>query len=294
MKKTWSAYLGSFAAIVLSLAVIFPLIFGILGAFKPADEFLVPPSHNSVADSTAVPGEEKHFSFPRIWPQNPTLENFSLARKQIQVERMLLNSLIVSTLGTVVRMIFALLAAYAFAFFEFKGKKVLFFLLLGPMMLPGDILITTNYQTVSQLNLTDTYLGMAVTSFVGASQMFMLRQQFRYSPQALRESALLDGCGDIRFIVSILLPLCRPIFVTLSVQAFITIWNMYLWPLMVTDTDAMRTIQIGIKELTSYDNDISHHTTLAGVAISLIPAFILFFCLRRAINRSMEEGALIG
>ena len=258
-------------ALLLSLMVIFPLIAGVLSAFKPADEFLL----------------------PRLFPQNPTLKNFSQVLQMLPVGRFFLNSLAVALLGAGARMAMALLAAYAFAFFEFKGKKVLFFLLLAPMMLPGDILVITNYQTVSAMRLMDTYLGMAITSFVGATQMFMLRQQFRSTPLAMRESALLDGCGDIRFMVSILFPLCRPVLVTLFVQSFINIWNVYLWPLLVTNRTDMRTIQVGITMLTTHDGT-AFHLVLAGVAISLLPAFILFFCLRKAIARSMEEGALVG
>ena len=161
------------------------------------------------------------------------------------------------------------------------------------MMLPGDILVVTNYQTVSSLQLLDTYLGMAITSFVGATQMFMLRQQFLHTPKALRESAFLDGCGDFRFMFSILFPLSRPVMITLFVQSFINIWNVYLWPLLVTNRTDMRTIQVGITMLTTHDGT-AFHLVLAGVALSLIPAFILFFCLRKAIARSMEEGAMVG
>lgn len=268
MMKKW---MGGIPALLLSLMVIFPLFTGIMGAFKPAHEFLQ----------------------PRIFPQEPTLENFRTALSMLPIFRFFLNSFVVALLGAGVRILMALLAAYAFAFFDFKGKNILFFLLLGPMLLPGDILTITNYQTVSHLNLLDTYLGMAITSFVGASQMFMLRQQFCSTPRTLRESALLDGCGDLRFMASILFPLCRPVMVTLFVQAFINIWNVYLWPLLVTNRTDMRTIQVGITMLTAHDGT-SFHLVLAGVVLSLIPAFFLFFCLRKAIARSMEEGAIVG
>lgn len=271
MKKTWRSLFLGLMAVLLSLMVIFPLITGVLGAFKQADEFLK----------------------PSLFPKKPTLENFTAAVSMLPIGRFFLNSLLVALLGAAVRIVMALFAAYAFAFFDFKGKKVLFFMLLGPMLLPGDILTITNYQTVSSLNLLDTYLGMAITSFVGATQMFMLRQQFLHSPHALRESALIDGCGDFRFIGSILMPLCRPVLITLFVQAFINIWNVYLWPLLVTNRTDMRTIQIGITMLTTHDST-AFHLVLAGVTLSLIPAFFLFFCLRKAIARSMEEGALVG
>ncbi|MBQ6950529.1 MAG: carbohydrate ABC transporter permease [Clostridia bacterium] len=270
MKKKYT-WLFSLLALALSLMVIFPLFAGILGAFKQADEFLK----------------------PRLFPHSPTLENFEKVAGMLPIGRFFLNSLAVALLGAAVRMLMALLAAYAFSFYDFRGKKLLFFLLLGPMMLPGDILVVTNYQTVSSMHLLDTYLGMAITSFVGATQMFMLRQQFIHTPRSLRESAFLDGCGDIRFMLSILFPLSRPVLVTLFVQCFINIWNVYLWPLLVTNRTDMRTIQVGITMLTPHDGT-AFHLVLAGVTLSLIPAFILFFCLRKAIARSMEEGAMVG
>ncbi len=270
MKKR-NGFLWGALALVLSIAVLFPLILGFLGAFKQADEFLK----------------------PSLFPRSPTVENFRMVWQMLPIGRFFFNSLMVALLGAALRMGMALLSAYAFAYFDFRGKKLLFFLLLGPMLLPGDILVVTNYQTITALSLQDTYLGMAITSFVGATQMFMLRQQFLSSPKTLRESAFLDGCGDVRFMVSILFPLCRPVLVTLFVQSFINIWNTYLWPLLVTNRTDMRTIQVGITMLTTHDAT-AFHLVLAGVVLSLIPAFFLFFCLRKAIARSMEDGALVG
>ena len=181
---------------------------------------------------------------------------------------------------------FAVLAAYAFVFFEFRGKRLLFFFILATMMLPADTMIVTNYQTVARLGLLDNYLGMAIVSFVGASQMFMLRQHFLSSPRPLRDAAQLDGCGDIRFLISILLPVSRPLLVMLYVQGFVALWNTYLWPLLVTNHNDMRTIQVGITMLTTVEGT-NYHQVLAGVAISLVPAFLLFLLLRKSITRGM-------
>lgn len=261
-------------ALSLSLIVIFPIFYGILGAFKAPGEFAVYP--------------------PTVFPRNPGyLRNFLDVFATIPVMRFFLNSFITALLGACVRIALAVLAAYAFAFYDFKGKKVLFFFLLGTMMMPSDTLVVTNYQTVSRLRLLDTYLGIAIVSFVGASQMFMLRQHFLSSPRPMREAAQLDGCGDFRFMLSILLPTCKPILVTLFCQSFVNNWNVYLWPLLATNRPDMRTVQVGITMLTTSEGT-NYHLVLAGVALSLIPAFILFFFLRRAIARSSNEGALIG
>ena len=254
------------SAILLGLVLIFPIIYAVCGAFKTPAEFVTPG---------LLPDSFTNF------------ENFRAALTLSPLMRYMLNS------GSVARLIISVLAAYAFTFYDFRGKKLCFFLVLGTMMLPGDILISTNYMTVSDLGLLNSYLGMSIVSFVSASQMFMLRQNFKSAPLALKEAAHLDGCGDLHFMLSILLPISKPVLVTLFVQGVVTMWNAYLWPLLVTNQNDMRTIQVGITMLTTLE-DTNYHVVLAGVAISLIPAFILFFFLRRNITRAMAAGALVG
>lgn len=273
-RKRLSDISVSIVSLLVGLLIVFPVVYGILGAFKSEAEFASYPP-------TLLP---KSFLY---------LENFRSVWAQVPMTRFFFNSLAVAILGTSVRLIFAVLAAYSFVFYEFRGKKFLFFFILGTMMLPGDTLLVTNYQTITKLRLLDTYLGMAIVSFVGATQMFMLRQNFKSSPVALREASQLDGCGDIRFLLSILLPISKPVLLTLFVQGFIALWNAYLWPLLVTNKNEMRTIQVGITMLTTVE-DTNYYLVLAGVALSLIPAFILFFFLRRNITRSMTAGALVG
>ncbi|MBR4359186.1 MAG: carbohydrate ABC transporter permease [Clostridia bacterium] len=269
-KRTVNAVM-SLLALAAGLLVIFPLVYGVMGAFKSEAEFSAYPP-------TLLP---RSFSYTK---------NFEAVWAMVPVLRFFLNSLIVAVLGTTVRLSFAVLAAYAFVFFEFKGKKALFIFILATMMLPADTMIVTNYQTVARLGLLDNYLGMAIVSFVGASQMFMLRQHFLSSPRSLRDAAQMDGCGDIRFLVSILLPVSRPLLVMLYVQGFVALWNTYLWPLLVTNHNDMRTIQVGITMLTTVEGT-NYHQVLAGVAISLVPAFLLFLLLRKSITRGMVSDA---
>ena len=257
----------SLLALAAGLMVIFPLVYGVFGAFKSEAEFSAYPP-------TLLP---RSFAYTK---------NFENVWALVPVMRFFLNSLIVALLGATVRLTLSVLAAYAFVFFEFRLKKFLFFFILATMMLPADTMIVTNYQTVARLNLLDNYLGMAIVSFVGASQMFMLRQHFLSSPKPLRDAALMDGCGDLRFLASILLPVSRPLLVMLYVQGFVALWNTYLWPLLVTNHNDMRTIQVGITMLTTVEGT-NYHQVLAGVAISLAPAFLLFLLLRRSITHGM-------
>lgn len=273
-RQLWGGIAVQAAALALGLVIIFPIVYGILGAFKSPAEFSAYP--------------------PTFWPESfAYTRNFRDAFARVPFLRFGFNSLVVAFIGTVMRLLFAVLAAFAFAFYDFRCKNVLFLAVLATMMLPGDTLLVTNFLTVSRLRLLDSYLGMAITSFVGATQMFMLRQSFLTFPRELKDAGQVDGCGDLRFLATVLLPMSKPVLVTLFVQSFVTLWNAYLWPLLVTNSNHMRTIQVGITMITSFE-DTNYHLVLAGVALSLLPSFLLFILLRRNIQRNMTAGALVG
>ena len=274
MKRRLARLLTDLLALALGFIVIAPVLYGLCGAFKTPAEFAAQP--------------------PTFLPRSfANLDNFIAVMTGAPMARYFLNSLIVALLISVVKLVCALLAAFAFVYYEFRGRRVLFILILATMMLPADTLMVTNYQTVSRLGLLNTYLGMSIVSFVGASQMFMLRQAFRNTPRAYREAAWMDGCGDMRYLVQILAPMSRPVLVTLFVQSFTAAWNTYLWPLMSTTRDDMRTVQVGIGMLTSVEGT-NYEVVLAGAILSLIPALFVFLFLRRAITRAMTGGSLVG
>lgn len=263
----------SIVAIFLGLILIFPVVYCILGAFKTPAEFM---------SAKLLPNSFLY------------LENFKNAFRQAPLFRYMWNSLVMSFLGTVVRLVIAVMAAFVLTHYEFRCRRICFVFILGTMMIPGDILLVTNYQTVSQMGLLNSYLGMVIVSFVGASQMFMLRQKFLSIPKDLRHAALLDGCGDVRYILTILLPICKGVLTTLFVQSFITMWNAYLWPLIVTaGAPEMRTVMVGITKLNSWE-DTNYELVLAGVTISLIPSFVLFLIMRRNMAKADTDGALVG
>ena len=264
----------SVLAIFAGLIIVFPVIYCIAIAFKSRAELSVFP--------------------PRVLPDSfLNLENFMTVFRMAPIIRFMLNSVIVSGMGCMFRLCFAVLAAYAFCFFDFRGKNILFMILLGTMMLPADTLVVTNYITIIRLNMLDNYLGMCITSLVGATQMFMLRQNFKSIPNSYRDAAFMDGCGDLRFLVSVVTPLASPVILTLLVQSFTTFWNAYLWPLLVTNRVEMRTVQVGVAMLTN-PLDTNYTVVLAAVTLLLIPSFFLFSLLRMAIVRGIEGGALVG
>ncbi|MDR2101736.1 MAG: carbohydrate ABC transporter permease [Treponema sp.] len=266
--------LVTLGGVLLGLVIIFPIIYAVCTAFKIRTELTIFP--------------------PRVLPGSFFyLQNFKTVFAMAPLMRFMLNSVIVSGMGCLLRIIFAMLAAYAFAYYEFRGKKALFMVVLGTMMLPADTLVVTNYLTVTRLNLLDNYLGMCITSLVGATQMFMLRQNFKTMPKSFRDAAFMDGCGDLRYLLYIVIPISSPVILTLMVQSFITLWNAYLWPLLVTNRKEMRTVQIGIAMLTN-PMDTNFTLVLAAVTVLLIPSFVLFVLLRLALVKGISAGALVG
>lgn len=260
-------------AIILGIIIIFPLIYCFLSSFKTPSEFLN----------------------PKLFPSSFLyLDNFKNALERGNLLRYTLNSFVIAFVGTAVRMVLSILAAYAFTFYDFKGKNFFFFLILGTMMIPGDVLLVTNYLTVSKMHLLNTYLGVMIVSFVSASQMFMLRQRFKTIPKDMREASSMDGFGDLWFIWKVLLPLSKPVVTTLFVQSFINLWNAYLWPLIVTaSSPEMRTVMVGITRLNSWEDE-NYQLVMAGVCISLIPSLILFVVMRRNMKKGGLDGSLVG
>ena len=263
----------SLVAIALGLVIIFPLIYCFLSSFKTPSEFLD----------------------PKLLPSSfLNLDNYKAALERGNLLRYILNSFVIAFLGSAIRLIFSILAAYVFAFYDFKGKNVVFFMILGTMMIPSDVLLATNYLTVSRLHLLNTYMGVMVVSFVSASATFMLRQRFKTIPRDMREAASMDGYGDLWFILRVLLPITRPVVTTLFVQSFISLWNSYLWPLIVTaSSPEMRTVMVGITRLNSWEDE-NYQLVMAGVVISLIPSIILFLIMRRSLRKGGLEGSLVG
>ena len=263
----------SLVAIALGLVIIFPLIYCFLSSFKTPSEFLNPK---------LLPSSFLNF------------DNYKAALERGNLLRYILNSFVIAFLGSAIRLIFSILAAYVFAFYDFKGKNVVFFMILGTMMIPSDVLLATNYLTVSRLHLLNTYMGVMVVSFVSASATFMLRQRFKTIPRDMREAASMDGYGDIWFILRVLLPITRPVVTTLFVQSFISLWNSYLWPLIATaSSPEMRTVMVGITRLNSWEDE-NYQLVMAGVVISLIPSIILFLVMRRSLRKGGLEGSLVG
>jgi len=230
---------------------------------------------------------------PKLFPSGLHVENFVRALEQAPLGRYLLNSVVQSTLVMIGQLVTASLAAYAFAFINFKGKNVIFLIFLSTMMIPWEATIIPNYLMVRQLKWTDTFQGLAVPFMATGFGTFLLRQFFLKIPKELHDAAVMDGASDLRFLATIVLPLGRPALGTLAVYSFLQTYNQYLWPLLITNKPDMRTVQIGIALLQDEER-FMFNAVMAGVVIILIPTIILFIFSNRQLIRGLTAGAVKG
>jgi sn-glycerol 3-phosphate transport system permease protein len=230
---------------------------------------------------------------PRLWPSGLSLENFQHALQQAPLARYLLNSVIQSTIVMLGQLITASLAAYAFAFIDFKGRNVVFFVFLATLMIPWEATIIPNYLLIRQIGWTDTFMGLSAPFVATAFGTFLLRQFFLTLPKELKDAAIIDGCGSFRFLIKIVVPLARPALGTLAVYSFLQTYNQYLWPLLITNSKDMRTVQIGIALLQDEER-FMFNIVMAGVVLILIPTFTLFIVGNRQLIRGLTAGAVKG
>ena len=254
--------------------------------------FMLFPLLYSVSVSI-MPGDELFTMDLNILPSNPTFENYVRAFTQVPLVRFILNSFLVAGCITIGQIITCSLAAFAFSFLEFKGKNFRFMLVMATMMVPGEAVIISNYLTVSSMGILDTYIVLILPSLTSAMGIFLFRQFYMTFPISLYESAKLDGCGNLRFIVKILIPLTKSAIGAMAVYTFINAWNMYMWPLLVTGSEEMRTVQIGISMLNSVDAQ-SITLMMAGVVAIIIPSMVIFIVGQKQLISGMFSGAVKG
>ncbi len=261
------------ANFVMAFVILLPLLYALSIAFMPSGELSTMELN--------------------LLPKNPTLSNFRDALVNVPLLRFILNSFIMAGCITIGQIITCSLSAFAFSFLEFKGKGILFAIVMATMMVPGEATIISNYLTVGNLGMLDTYGVLIVPYLTSAMGIFLFRQFYMTFPISLYESAKLDGCNNLKFIIKILLPLTKSAIGAMGVYTFINAWNMYMWPLLVTGSDKMRTVQIGISMLDSVDSQ-SITLMIAGVVMVIIPSISIFILGQKQLIRGMFSGAVKG
>ena len=233
---------------------------------------------------------------PSLWPSHPQWSNYfggnGAATGGTPLRRYLFNSIVVATIVTLGQLVTSALAAYAFAFMRFPGRNALFALFLATMMVPLEVAIIPNFQTVQWLGWIDTYQGLVAPFLATGFGTFLLRQYFLTIPAELRDAAEMDGYGHVRFLIYIVLPLARGALATLAVFAFLQAWNQYLWPLLVTNDPDMRTVQIGVASEVQKLDQINK--AFAGTVLAFLPMLLLVIAFQRYLVRGLFGGAVKG
>lgn len=265
-----------FGCMLLGVVLMLPLLYAISISFMPQEEIL----------TTRLKFFPSTFGY---------LENYKTVFARTRVLRFMWNSFIVAFVSSCVRILVASLAAFSFAFFEYRGKNILFLLVIGSMIIPADVLVVQNYFTTAELGLIDTYVGMMVVFFISGMNIFVMRQNFMSYSRSLQDAALVDGCSNFQFYWRILMPSNVPVITTVFISSFVGTWNTYLWPLLVTNTDAMRTAQVAVTMLNVNEgSSFGAGVVMAAAVIILIPSILVFLIFQKKVVGGVMSGAVKG
>jgi len=291
-RRPWGRHALSYLVLLLAASIVLmPIYMTVVNALLPKETIVAYP--------------------PELFPSDPQWRNFTRALDEVPLARYMWNSFIVTAVIVVGQLVTSSLAAYAFAFLRFPGRGLLFLIFLSTLMVPLEVAIIPNFQTVQSFGSShmeilgfevgrhilqhilslDSYQSLAVPFLATAFGTFLLRQHFMTIPKELRDAAAIDGYGHLRFLFFVVLPLSRPVLASLAVFAFLSSWNQYLWPLLVTNDDNMRTVQIGLAALRGREID-SFNVVMAGTLIAAMPMFAMLVLFQGQLVRGLTAGAV--
>lgn len=231
--------------------------------------------------------------YSRFFPTYAEWESYVQVFTKTQIPRHILNSFIVAGSVTLLQMATCSMAAFSFSFLEFKGRDVVFMCILATMMVPWEATIIANYLTVSSWGWLDTFKVLILPYGCSAMGVFLMRQNYLTFAKELHEAAKIDGCNNWRFLATIVVPLSRPALGALGAYVFLQQWNQYLWPLLVTNSDKVRTVQIGVSQMYDIDSE-SIALMMAAVVVCLVPSLSIFVFMQKQLIDGLMAGAVKG
>ena len=261
---------------VWGLMVLFPFYWMVLTSFK----------------SYASYNGEK---IPKFYVTDPTFDNFMNAFSQVPLGRYLLNTFVFTVVTTFVMVIVITLAAFAFSRLEFKGRDLLFTVFLSMMMIPGELIVITNFVTITNMDMRNTFSGLILPSVMSVFYVYLLRENFAQVPDQLYYAAKVDGTSDLKYLFRVMLPICRPTVVTIIILKVIECWNSYVWPRLITDDKNYFLVSNGIQEIRQ--NGFGRENIpamMAAVVVISLPLIILFLIFRRQIMAGVSRGGTKG
>lgn len=262
------------ALVVIILMYIMPAYWLITSSFKPSEEV---------------------YRFPPQWfPTKLEWQNYVQAFSNVPFLRFVINSIIVTFFGTLLTLINACLSSYAVTFIEFKFREVVFIFFLGAMLLPGDLHLIPNYITTANLHWLDTYWGLIIPASASVLGTFLLRQHMRTIPRELIDAAKMDRAGHWTLMTKIVLPLSKPLIITIAVVTMIGEWNRFIWPLIITNSNEKRVLPIGLVYLQSEEGTQNWGAIMAGTVLTALPMVIAFIFAQKQIVEGLTRTTTAG
>lgn len=232
---------------------------------------------------------------PKFFTLSPTFQNYADAFTAVPLGRFFINTIIFTLSTTAIMMIVIIPSAFAFSRLEFLGRELLFRLFLALMMIPNELVIITNFQTVTQLGLRNTFTGLILPSVTSVFYIYLLKENFEQIPEELYKAAKVDGTSDFRYLIKVMLPICRPTVVTVVILKIIECWNSYVWPRLITDDRNYFLVSNGIQEIR--ENGFGRENIpamMAAVVVISLPLIVLFIIFRNRIMEGVSRGGTKG
>lgn len=232
---------------------------------------------------------------PSLFVHNPTLENYKNTFTSVPLGRYLFNTVVFTVITTALMLIVVTLAAYAFARMRFRGKNIVFALFLSLMMIPNELVIITNFVTITNLDLRNTFTGLILPSVTSVFYIYLLKENFEQVPNELYYAAKVDGTSDFKYLIRVMIPVCKPTIVTITILKVIECWNSYVWPRLITYDQKYYLVSNGIQEIR--ENGFGRENIpamMAAVVVISVPLVILFLVFRKKIMEGVSRGGTKG
>ena len=232
---------------------------------------------------------------PSFFTLSPTMQNYIDAFTTVSLGRYLWNTLIFTVITTAIMLVVITLAAFAFARLEFRGKNIAFALFLSLMMIPNELVIITNFVTITNLDLRNSFLGLILPSVTSVFYIYLLRENFAQIPDELYYAAKVDGTSDLRYLRKVMIPICRPTLITIIILKVIECWNSYVWPRLITDDPNYYLVSNGIQEIR--ENGFGRENIpamMAAVVVISLPLIVLFLIFRKRVMAGVSRGGTKG
>ena len=232
---------------------------------------------------------------PQFFTLSPTAQNYRDAFTTVSLGRYFLNTLFFTLATTACMLLVTVLSAYAFARLDFKGKNLLFTGFLALMMIPNELVIITNFATITNWGLRNTFLGLILPSVTSVFYIYLLKENFEQVPDELYKAAKVDGTSDLKFLWKVMIPICRPTIITIAILKIIECWNSYVWPRLITDNEAYFLVSNGIQEIR--ENGFGRENIpamMAAVVVISVPLIILFLIFHKKIMEGVSRGGTKG